>query len=113
MPYTIPDQRRGDTWNGINSITLKISGVPVDLTGSIVRMQFRETVDTPAALTLTTENSSIVFTNAVSGTVRVMPLSVVDIPFGKYYWDYQIKYPNNVTKTYMEGTWTITSDITV
>jgi hypothetical protein len=113
MSYTIPNQRRGDTWNGIDSITLRISGVYVDLTDAIVRMQFRETVDSPVALTLSTENSAITITEPLSGTVRVEPIYVVDIPFGRYFWDYQITYPNGVTKTYMDGTWTITSDITI
>jgi len=112
MIYNIPPARRGDTWDGINSIGVKVSGLAINFTNCEVAMQFRESVDAPVALTLSTSNSSIQVIMPAATAVRVLPF-VVDVPYGKYYYDFQVTTPAGYIKTYMAGYWPIVSDITV
>jgi hypothetical protein len=109
MTYDIPSHRRGDTWDGINSISININGVPVNLSGAEVKMEFRQSVDAPVAMTFSTATSSILLLNA--NTIRILPKKI-EVPFAKYYYDLQVTYPNGAVKTYMEGTWPIVHDIT-
>lgn len=109
MTYNIPPHRRGDTWDGINSISISINGVPVVLSGASVKMEFRQDIDSPVVMTFSTENSGIVILNA--NTVRLMPRKI-EVPFATYQYDLQVTYPTGVVKTYMAGTWPIVADIT-
>lgn len=45
--YDIPNHLRGDTWVGINSISLSKDGIPLILTNANILMQFRKSVDSP------------------------------------------------------------------
>ena len=110
MTYTIPRHRRGDTWDGINTIGIKVNGTPVNLSGAQVVMEFREDYDSPIALTLSTLTSTISVLPNLS-SVRVLPV-LIDIPPATYKWDLQINYSNTTVKTYLEGTWEIYFDIT-
>lgn len=111
MTYTIPAAKRGDTWDGINSIAIAVNGAPINLTNAIVKMEFRQSIDSPVTLTLSTSTSSILITNALSGVIQIPPKKV-EMPFGDYMYDLQVTYPTGVVKTYMSGTWEITPDIT-
>jgi hypothetical protein len=111
MTYDIPDQRRGDTWDGINSICIQVNGVPANLTGALIKADFRRSIDAPVALTLSTANGGIIITNPTGGIIQFPP-KLIEIPFAKYLYDLQVTYPNGVVKTYFSGTWTITPDLT-
>ena len=111
MTYDIPSHRRGDTWDGINSITINVNGVPINLTNATVKMEFRQNLDTPVALTLSTTDGSLIVTNAVGGVISIPPKKI-EIPFKKYLYDLQVTYSTGVVKTYMSGTWEIIADIT-
>jgi hypothetical protein len=109
--YVIPKHRRGDTWNGINSIVITSDGSPVNLTGASIKMELREDIDAPVALTLSTEDGTIVINDPLQGTLTIPPI-LIDIPFGNYLYDLQITFANGVVKTYLLGTWEIVADIT-
>jgi hypothetical protein len=109
MTYTIPPHRRGDTWDGINSISISINSAPVVLSGAEVKIEFRQSLDAPVAMTFSTSTSTIQILNA--NTIRILPIKI-EVPFAKYYYDLQVTYPNGTVKTYMEGTWEILPDIT-
>jgi len=111
MTYTIPPHRRGDTWDGILSISININGVPVNLSNSNVKIEFRESIDSPVVLTLSTANGGVIITNASQGTLQ-LPSRIIEIPYGKYLYDLQVTFANGVVKTYMSGTWEIIPDIT-
>jgi hypothetical protein len=111
MTYNIPPHRRGDTWDGINSITIKVNGVPIDLTNAEIKMEFRQSLDYPVVLTLSTTDNSIIIVNTLNGNIQI-PSKKIEVPFGKYFYDLQVAYPNGVVKTYMEGSWEIVADIT-
>lgn len=110
LVYNIPKHRRGDTWDGINSIGIKINNTPVNLSGSVVTMELREDFDSPVALTFSTLTSTIHIQSSLS-SINIPP-RIVDIAPGVYKYDLQVIYPNSTTKTYMEGTWEIYFDIT-
>jgi hypothetical protein len=112
MTYTITPHRRGDTWDGINSITIKVNGTAINLTSATIKMEFRQDLDSPVVLTLSTTDGTIEIVNAVEGIIRI-PSKKIEIPFGKYMYDLQVTYSNDVVKTYMDGTWEITPDVTV
>jgi hypothetical protein len=111
MIYNIPSHRRGDTWDGINSITINVNGVPINLTNADVKMEFRQSLDSPVVLTLSTADNSIIIVNALNGNIQI-PSKKIEVPFGKYFYDLQVTYPNGIVKTYMEGSWEIVADIT-
>ena len=110
--YTIPAHKRGDTWNGINTISFSTSGVPLNFTNvEEIKIDFRQSIDTPAVLTLSTKQNQIQIVNPSRGIIRVLPF-VVEVPHGRYFYDIQVKYSNGVIKTYLTGSWDIVADIT-
>jgi hypothetical protein len=109
MTYNIPPHHRGDTWDGINSISISVNGIPIVLSGAEVKMDFRQSIDSPTALTFSTADNTIILVN--SNTIRI-PAREIKIPFSKYYYDLQVTYPTGVVKTYMSGHWSIVPDIT-
>lgn len=111
MIYDIPSARRGDTWDGISTITIATNGVPVNLTGATVKMEFRQTIDSPVALTLSTDNGGVIIANAVNGILNIPP-RLVELPYQKYLYDLQITFPTGYVRTFLEGTWEIKPDIT-
>jgi len=110
LVYNIPKHRRGDTWDGIPSIGIKVNNVPVNLSGSVISMEFREDFDSPVVLTFSTLTSSIIIQNSLS-SIQIPP-HLIDISPGIYKYDLQVVYPDTTTKTYMGGSWEIYFDVT-
>tara|TARA_R110000868_G_scaffold404665_1_gene683087 strand:- start:1378 stop:1719 length:342 start_codon:yes stop_codon:yes gene_type:complete len=109
--YNIPDHLRGDTWDGL-TFTLSSNGVTASLTAvSSVVAEFRQDIDSPVALTLTTTNSSILIVEPLSGIIQFTP-QIIEIPFQTYVYDIQVNYTSGAKKTYTKGTWKILPDIT-
>lgn len=111
MIYDFPSARRGDTWDGISTITIATNGIPINLTGATAKMEFRQTIDSPVMLTLSTENGGIVIIDPVNGVLNVPP-RLVELPYQKYLYDLQITLSTGYVRTFLEGTWEIKPDIT-
>jgi hypothetical protein len=113
MKFDFPTHRSGDTWSGINSITITSSGLPIDLTDCDVYIQFRPAYNlaSPVVLTLTTENDTIQITDPAQGKIRI-PSQIINIPVGLYRYDLQIDFPNNDSKTFLYGNFNIIPGIT-
>lgn len=109
--YDIPDTKKGDTFIGVQ-FTLQVNAVLVDLTGASIRMHLKvdKNEGTPATLMLQT-GDGITITDAVNGEFQVDP-QIIDCPANCYYYDIEIEFPDDTVKTYIEGEWTITQDIT-
>lgn len=110
--YVIPDHLNNDTFEGI-SFTVVYNTVPLDLTGASIAMQLRskKTSDT-AALTLTTENESIVITNPSGGIFQIKKQIISVTTPGLFFYDIQITLQDGTVNTFIEGTWKILQDVT-
>ena len=109
--YNFKPHRRGDTFNGL-SLTYKLNGAPVDLTGASIRMHLRRTAgDGQVALPLDTDNDGIVITDPAGGNFHI-PAQIIDIAPHCYRYDLEITLSNGVRKTRMQGEFPITPDIT-
>jgi len=111
MSYTIPNHRTGDTWKGIKNITIFRRGSALDLTDAVARMQVRHQTDSPHLIEFSSQNGTIIFTDAENGVLQI-PQVLVDIPVGNYLWDLQITLSSGEVKTFIGGEWNIIPDIT-
>jgi len=103
---------KGDTFDQVD-FQLKINDVAVNLTGAVIRMQLRKSYsDTTAALSLTSVSSAgITITNALEGRFRINT-QIIDIEVYNYVYDIQITLASGVVKTYIQGGFNITNEVT-
>jgi hypothetical protein len=113
MRFDFPTHRSGDTWRGVNSITILDGQTPINLTGCKIYIQFRSIYNyaSPVVLTLSTEDNTIKISNVLTGIITI-PEQIIDIPVGRYRYDLQIDFPNGSSMTYMEGEFEIKPGIT-
>jgi hypothetical protein len=113
MNYNFPKHISGDTWDGINSITIKSRNIPIDLTNCIINIQVRSAFNlaSPVVFEFSTIDDSILIISPLSGIINI-PSKLVDIPVGLYKYDLQIQYPSGSKKTYLMGEWEIIPNIT-
>ncbi|WP_345739052.1 hypothetical protein [Prosthecobacter algae] len=103
--------KAGDVWPGLSSVVIKVDGVPLDLTGTVVEMHFKRYVgDALPALALGSEGEGIVVReDATAGTFSV-PARVVGLRPGRYFWELQVR--TGVERvTYAGGTWEIMPEV--
>ena len=103
---------KGDTFDEVD-FQLKINDAAVNLTGATIRMQLRKNYsDTSAALSLTSASSAgITITNASEGRFKINT-QIIDIPVYNYVYDIQITLSSGVVKTYVQGGFNITNEVT-
>ena len=104
---------KGDTWNGIPSITLQKNGNPIVIPNDAsIYMQIKnDCEDSIAEQTLSTANGCISITDGANGTFRINP-TIINIPSGTYVYDIQINFSSTLIKTYMRGSLTVVQDVT-
>lgn len=110
MTYTIPDHISGDTWIGINEITIHRNGTPINLTGAKSIFRVKTQIDAPTVLELSSDEGEITYIDPVNGILSISPL-IVDIPPGNYIYSLRIflesgEYAGEVD-TFLNGTWKI------
>lgn len=108
--YNFPKHRRGDTWDGINSIGISVNSASVNLSNATITMELRSDYDAPVTFSLSTTTSTIFILPSLSAFT--IPPVLINIPPAIYLYDIQIIYPSGIVKTYMEGKWEIYFDIT-
>jgi len=103
---------KGDTFDEV-AFQLKINESAVNLTGATIRMQLRKSYsDTVAALSLTSVSSAgITITNAANGEFKINT-QIIDIEVYNYVYDIQITFSSGVVKTYVQGGFNITNEVT-
>ncbi len=103
---------KGDTFDEV-AFQLKINEEVVDLTGATIKMQLRKNYsDTSAALSLTSVSSAgITITNAAEGRFKINT-QIIDIEVYNYVYDIQITLSSGVIKTYVQGGFNITNEVT-
>ena len=109
--HSITPHVSGDSWEGIDLISIAINGAPPLFPLASAKIQFRRTSLGSVALTLDTANNSIVIEDAALWQISV-PSRVVAIDPGDYCWDLQTIDTNGQIKTYLKGVWPILEDIT-
>ncbi|TDU64113.1 hypothetical protein EI77_04297 [Prosthecobacter fusiformis] len=113
-PVQLYPHKSGDLWAGLSSVAIRVDGVPLDLTGAVVQMQFKRfPTDAVAALPLTSAGETpgiLIAEDATEGTFSVTPRVVGLLP-GRYFWDIQVTREGQPV-TYAAGTWQITLDVT-
>lgn len=108
MAYTLPTQRKGDTFDGLE-ITVQVNAAPSNITGAAIRMDFWPK-GKPTEITKRLEvGSGITITNGAGGVFVVDPF-LCDLPAGQYNTDIRITYPSGRVKTYVDGDWLIEPD---
>jgi methyl-accepting chemotaxis protein len=114
MRFDFPTHRSGDTWRGVDSLTIKDdNNFVVDLTDCKLYIQFRSIYNlaSPVVLLLSTENNTITLTNPTSGIISI-PKQIINVPVGRYRYDLQVDFPDGVSNTYLYGEWEIIPGIT-
>jgi hypothetical protein len=110
MTYDISPHITGDTWDGIRSITFLKNNSAINLSNAYVEMNVLRSLDSPVVLSLTTNNSGINITNALSGTISISP-TTINLPVDSYKWRIRIVLQNQEVKTYLMGYWPIVSNL--
>lgn len=101
---------KGDTFNGLQ-MTLVKDGVAIDLTGATIKMDIRKDSKTGTSIDSRVTSDGITILDAVNGVLQIDAFKVL-YPVGKYYYDLQITFAAGNVKTYIEGTFTVTQDVT-
>lgn len=103
---------KGDTFDEV-AFQLKINDVAVNLTGATIKMQLRKKYsDTTAALSLTSVSSAgITITTPLEGRFKINT-QIIDIEVYNYVYDIQITLSSGVVKTYVQGGFNITNEVT-
>ena len=109
--YNILGKVKGDTYNGVQFQYIK-DGVPVDLTGAGIFIDFRYPRKTGKLTKALSVGDGITITDAANGEFRIDPFDLVGFEVNKHYYDIQLVL-NGVTKTYLEGYLEVIQDVTV
>ncbi len=97
-----------DTWPGIPSISITVSGSPPAANVSSVKMEFRTNAESSdTLLELTSAAGDILITSAANWTFSV-PAQDLDLPAGTYTWGFRTTDVNGVKQTYLAGTQLVT-----
>ena len=104
---------RGDTWNGIPSISIIRNNAPLVLPeGTNIYMQIKlDPESSKSFLTLDTIDGGITITDGAHGKFRINPVKV-EIPADLYFYDLQVTTPTDIVKTYLRGSFTVIQDVT-
>tara|TARA_R110000851_G_scaffold333456_1_gene513408 strand:- start:2855 stop:3202 length:348 start_codon:yes stop_codon:yes gene_type:complete len=108
--YTFPPHYKGDTFNSF-TFTIKENGVPIDLTGASVKIEFKKKSikgDIQASMTV---GSGITIDDAEGGVLRLDSFINDWLP-ENYFYDTQITFANGIVNTYFKGVLTVNQDIT-
>jgi hypothetical protein len=105
--YNFPDHIKGDSFTA-RQITFSL-----DLSGASINMQFKENPYSPMVYFWSTDDNSITIDSTSSSASTItMTTKILDVPATTYVYDIQIKYPDNIVKTYFTGSQKIIQDIT-
>jgi hypothetical protein len=103
---------KADTFDQVN-FELKINTVAKNLTGAVIRMQLRTSADdtTPTLSLTSVASAGITITSPTTGLFRINA-QIIDIPVYDYEYDIEIRFADNTVKTYVQGIFSITQEIT-
>lgn len=102
---------RNDTFPLV-SLQIDRNAAAINLTGATIAMMLRlDKASDPVALSLSTATSGITITTAAAGEFAI-DKQIIAIDAGVYFYDMQLTEAGGDVTTIMEGTFTITQDVT-
>ena len=103
---------KSDTFDQVN-FELKVNTVVKNLTGAVIRMQLRKTADdtTPALSLTSVGGAGITITSPTTGLFKINT-QIINIPVYDYEYDIEIEFADGTVKTYVQGIFSITQEIT-
>lgn len=102
---------KGDTFEEVNFAMILNSAV-LNLTGCTLRMQLRKEYGGVIFLSLTSVASAgITITNAAGGLFKINR-QIININAGNYIYDIELIKADGTVKTYINGKFVITNDVT-
>lgn len=113
-PYNFENSYRGDAMQLNNIVLAYDSGVPVDLTGAVVKMQLRRALVGKVVWEFSSipGKDSLLSVDPLNGGILFPVIPAWEIPAGLYFYDLQVKHPDLTVRTYIRGTWLIVNDVT-
>jgi NADH:ubiquinone oxidoreductase subunit K len=103
--------KKGDTFEAVN-FEILVNSVALNLTGATLRMQLRKEFGGVVFLSLTSVASAgITITNAVSGLFKINK-QIINIDASNYIYDIELTKADGTVKTYINGNFLISNDIT-
>jgi hypothetical protein len=103
--------KRGDTFAEV-PFQINVNTVPLDLTGAVIRMQLRTDYGGDVYLELTSVDSNgITITNATNGEFKINE-TIIELEAFSYKYDIQITLSNGEVKTWIEGIFNVSNDVT-
>lgn len=82
----------------------------VNLTGAIIRMQFRTSQTGPTEFEFTSLlNGGLTISNALNGEFYINE-QIINLPAFDYIYGLQINFPNGTVDEFLEGIWSIVED---
>ncbi len=107
----LAEVKRGDSWQGLGLITVKLNDAALDLTGASVLMQLRKRpVHGKTIAEWSTARGSIEMIDTANGQFKVVG-RVMNVPAGSYAWDIEITLADGRVITIAQGTWRILQDV--
>lgn len=103
---------KNDTFNPTWIIEFLLNDVAIDLTGCEIKAEFKLPNSEAIVWTMTTVDSSILIVSPPTSGKIQFASQIIDIAAGKYNYDIQITFTDDVVKTYVRGVFTVIQDIT-
>jgi hypothetical protein len=112
--------KAGDWWNGLTIPQVLTKGpeegavyAPKDLTGVVVTMQVKaRATDEVALLEFRSDGADPKITITEPYGPVVVAGQIIDLPARTYAFDVEFCFPGTRPKTYVDGEWPITQDVT-
>lgn len=104
------DVFRGDSF-GEKDITMLNGTTPIDLTGVLIKCQFRLGSKIGTVAKEVSETNGIIIYDPTNGKFKFEDF-IVDWTAGTYFYDVQFTFTNGKVKTYIEGFFKVIQDVT-
>ena len=103
---------RGDTW--IRTWVLKdSSGVPVDLSGASARLMVRDSNTGAVKIAASTDNGLLTIISTEGRIALIVPYTQTEtLTPGKYKFDLEVTYANNIRRTIEQSILRVVEDVT-
>jgi hypothetical protein len=114
--YDLQEFISGNTWQGIDSITITRNGSALDLTGAYAQMNVKFHLDSPLIVQFNT-NVTVPFLSAGYGAMTILapasagnlriPPQIVSLPPANYIYSIRVTLSSGEVDTFVTGHWPV------